>query len=1071
MRRAAVLAGAGVIALLSGFAAAVPADASPAAGKVLYASPSGSGAQCTQQMPCSLTGAQQAVRASLAGGGDGGIAVLLADGTYRLTAPLRFGPADSGRPGNPVVWEAAPGAQPAISGGTRVTGWKESDPANGIWSAKVPAGTATRQVYIDGQAAPVAQASVRSLGLDLTNWGTDGFTTSGTTATWFSNLAAGTGPAAVGDIQLAWSPMPPTDWEESECPVAAIGSGTISMAQPCWNNLINKAPTIYGGNSSNITPYSLSKGAAPTTIKNAYPLLHAGQWYLDERSSTLFYMPQAGQKMAGLDVEVPRLQSLMQVTGTLANPAHDLSFRGVTFTTATWMQPSTDVGFDQVQDNLTVTGANNQGECTFAAGPPGSCPWAAFTQPLANVQLTAARDVTFAGNTFTDLGGAGLGVKYGSDGNLIQGNTFSKIASSAIWLGCSGDPDPLDPAADPPSSVIADCSASPDSANDQIGTNEIMTGNTVADNVIDNDASGYAGAAGVTLMFTQHTTVTHNDIFGMPYDGITSGAWQGHPDTNLANQNVTTNINSGNTFSDNLFHNNMQAYGDGGDIYTEGHQGITVYNADGSINRDASFANGTLVTGNVSDTDTPHYSYAVAPDAGSQWLNVTGNVEWNSHYSMSSHWPDPAAPYTLSDKNWYADPDDTPSSPGQFGNTPIPENPGPADLPLAALANAGVQGPYQALEAAVPATIYYSGASPATSSTPAQVLVGGTGFTAGTQVFIGGIASPHVRFLSPGFLVADVPPCASPASGVTLQPGTSPSAAVQPTATIAQPGKSFQAQAALCGPAHQSLQDAAVALSAPAGWTVTPSGPVPVGNVSGGSTAQATFTVTPPASGLAPGPVQLTATATFTEPGQGGKQVTGTGEVQVPYPSLAAGFDNTGISNDTATADADVDGNGSSFSAQALASAGVTPGKALSYNGIAFTWPDVPAGAPDNVVGSGQAIGVSGSGKNLGFLDTSVDGSSTADGTITYSDGTTQNFTLSAPDWYGTAPYGSNAVIVAPYRNRPGNTQDHHTVNIFEQSVPLQAGKTVEAVTLPDVSSGVTATSPSLHVFAMALGG
>ena len=114
---------------------------------------------------------------------------------------------------------------------------------------------------------------------------------------------------------------------------------------------------------------------------------------------------------------------------------------------------------------------------------------------------------------------------------------------------------------------------------------------------------------------------------------------------------------------------------------------------------------------------------------------------------------------------------------------------------------------------------------------------------------------------------------------------------------------------------------------------------------------------------------------------------------------------------------------------------------------------------------------MTGSGKSLGFLDTSVDGPSTADGTITYSDGTTQNFTLSAPDWYGTAPYGSNAVIVAPYRNRPGNTQDHHTVNIFEQSVPLQAGKTVEAVTLPAVSSGLTATSPSLHVFAMALGG
>jgi hypothetical protein len=733
MRRAAILAGAGVLALLGGLApglaAAPAASAAPPRVRTFYVSAAGSGTHCSRARPCSLTGAQQAVRRALAGRGRGGITVLVGDGTYRLAAPPKFGPADSGGPGDPVTWAAAPGAHPVISGGTRVTGWTESDPARGIWSAKVPAGTATRQVYIDGRSAPVAQASVKSLGLSLGDWGKTGFTTSGTTAQWFSSLAGRIGPEGAKDVQFVWSPMPPTDWEESECPVAVIGTGAITMAEPCWTNLIAKTPTIYGGNSSNITPYSLTPGSAPTTIENAYPLLHAGQWYLGQRSSTLYYMPTAGQEMSRLDVEVPRLQSLVQVTGTLAHPARDLAFRGLTFTTATWMQPSTDLGFDQVQDNLTVTGAPNQGECTFAVGPPGSCPWAAFTQPLANIQLTAADHVTFQGDTFTDLGGAGLGVRYGSDGNLIRGNTFTGIASSAVWLGCSGDPDPTDPATDPPAAVIADCAAGPASAADHVGAGEIMTGNTVEDNVIYDDAAGYPGAAGVTLMFTQHTSVVHNDIFGMPYDGLTSGAWEGHPDTDLANQNVTTNVNAHNSFSDNLFHTNMQSYGDGGDIYTEGHQGITVYHADGSVNRPASYADGTLITGNVTDTDTPNYSYAVAPDAGSQWLNVTGNVEWNSHYSMSSHWPDAAAPYTLSDRNWYADPDDTPSSPGQFGNVHIPETPGPADVPLNVLANAGVQGRYRALEAALPATVYYSGASPASGGTPARVLAGGPGFT------------------------------------------------------------------------------------------------------------------------------------------------------------------------------------------------------------------------------------------------------------------------------------------------------------------------------------------------------
>jgi hypothetical protein len=683
-----------------------------------------------------------------------GVTVLLDGGTYRLSQPLRFGPDDSG-----VTWAAAPGAHPVLSGGMRVTGWHAS--ASGIWSATVPAGTDTRQVFVNGTSAPVAQATTKSLGLDLSQWGAAGFSTSGATADWLADLAQRIGTSDVSGVQFVWNPAPPTDWEESTCPVAAIGTGTVRMAQPCWNNLTNKAPTIFGGNSSNITPYSLAAGTPPTTIADAYPLLHPGQWYLDRPTHTLYYEPAAGQRVGDLDIEVPRLESLVQVTGTLAKPVHDLTFTGLTFSTATWLQPSTNVGFAQVQANLNVTGANNQGECTFAAGAPGTCPWGAFSQPLANVSLTAADRTSFLGDTFTDLGGIGLGIKYGSDDNLVRGSTFTDIASSAIWLGCAGDPNP-GTSSDPASAVIADCAADPGSARDRIGENEIMTGNTIDNNVIHDDAAGYTGAAGVTLLFTRHTTISHNDIFDLPYDGVTSGAWQGHPDA--AGWNNTGNVNADNTISDNLFHNNMQSYGDGGDIYTEGHQGETVYNADGSIDASASYAGGTTITGNVYDTDTPNYSYAVAPDVGSQWITLTGNVEWNSHYSMSSHWPTAAAPYTRSFGNWYADPDDTPSSPGEYDNTAIPETPGPADLPLDVLASAGVQGRYQAVEAAVPPSIYYAGAA------NGQELVAGAGFSRATRVAIGGVPAGAVRYLSSGFLVTSVPAGVDPGAPVTLLP-------------------------------------------------------------------------------------------------------------------------------------------------------------------------------------------------------------------------------------------------------------------------------------------------------------
>jgi len=88
---------------------------------------------------------------------------------------------------------------------------------------------------------------------------------------------------------------------------------------------------------------------------------------------------------------------------------------------------------------------------------------------------------------------------------------------------------------------------------------------------------------------------------------------------------------------------------------------------------------------------------------------------------------------------------------------------------------------------------------------------------------------------------------------------------------------------------------------------------------------------------------------------------------------------------------------------------------------------------------------------------------------VVYSDGTTQAFTLSAPDWHGgCSASGAGVALYMPYRNRaPG--QNALTVCVFDASVPLQAGKTVSMIVLPDVSSGVTSGSPSLHIFAVTI--
>jgi hypothetical protein len=81
--------------------------------------------------------------------------VALRGGTYRLDRPVAFGPADSGTPAAPVIYQAYGDERPVLSGGVRITGWKV---AAGRWQAvldDVRAGKwSFAQLFVDDQRRP-----------------------------------------------------------------------------------------------------------------------------------------------------------------------------------------------------------------------------------------------------------------------------------------------------------------------------------------------------------------------------------------------------------------------------------------------------------------------------------------------------------------------------------------------------------------------------------------------------------------------------------------------------------------------------------------------------------------------------------------------------------------------------------------------------------------------------------------------------------------------------------------------------------------------------------------------------
>ncbi|HEV7974334.1 discoidin domain-containing protein [Amycolatopsis sp.] len=743
LRRSTVLwAVAGAVACLitSALTVQIPAaEATYRAGgnDTIHVAPNGHGGQCSASNPCGIDDAQRKVR-QLRGKTPGDIVVRLADGTYRLDKPLEFSDQDSGSPGHQVVWEPEPGAKPVLSGGRRITGWARTDAAHGVWSAKVPASLQTRQLYVDGNRAPIAQGPAP---VALTRSG-------GGYAAADAGYAQWRNPA---DVEFVFT-RGNGDWTESRCRVAGIDGTNIAMQQPCWDNVTNRPkPAIQA-------PYyfpDLAANATPTRIENAYELLHPGQWYLDNAAHVLYYVPLGGADPNRSDIEAPTLQTLVSGNGTLDNPVHDIVLRGLQFSYATWLDPSGPDGFSEIQANLRITGDQKvkpQGTCNFTQ-PAGTCPFGANAQEPANVTWRAAKNVTIENNTFTHLGAAGLAFAYGSTQNLVRGNTFTDISGIGVMLGSSNDPHPSDVG-----------------ANDR----EINVGNRVENNYIHHIGVEYPGADGIFLFYTRQTTVAHNEIANVPWDGIDSGANAGHLNT-ADHPDVTTNINADNVIADNLVHDFHSVLADGGAIYLEGHQGETLRKPDGSIDEEASFQHGTHVTGNVVYNDL-HSGLTLYNDIGSQWITWNRNVEFNNGAGNGGCAPNGHLRFI---GNYHSDqiavyPCGPPAVDLQYSaNVEMPLKPGAADLPQDIVANAGLEPAYRFLSTTQAPRVASVTPRKGLATAPTDVLITGSGFTAGSAVSWAGAPATAVKVLSPTFIVATAPAGASLAeAAVTTSAGS-----------------------------------------------------------------------------------------------------------------------------------------------------------------------------------------------------------------------------------------------------------------------------------------------------------
>jgi chitodextrinase len=644
-RSATIVAGAAiaVTSLLAPAAAnATPGTSAGPKPISVYVAPTGNGPQLgTRTHPFrSLTAARDAVR-KINQHAKSDIDVVLADGTYTVDSTFALTARDSGQNGHTVTYEAAPGAHPVISGGKSVTGWTLSDASKGIYEAHV-GNLDTRQLYVNGELETRARSGNNPSGFTKT---ATGYTITDTSLDAYKNQKN-------IEVVSRWG------WMLDRCPVESIVGNTMTIQQPCWNNA-----NLHAGQEIQ----------NPVWLENAYELLDTpGEWYLDQAAGNLYYMPKAGQNLATATVTVPKVQDLVDLNGTIDNPVSSVSFKGITFSYSTWLDPSSSDGMIEGQAGFRIVGDDNP---TFDSTRLN------WKKTPGAVNVTYGHNVSFSGNRFTNLGAVGLNLNTGSQGTNIVGNVFTDIAATGIQIGGSDviDHHPTD-------------------------ARSVTKNTLVSNNVVTNVADIYTGSVGILATYTDHTTIEHNKVYDLPYSGISVGwGWgltdQGGDTNYPGNSGVpiydtpTTSTNT--TVTDNYISNIMKLQADGGAIYT------------------LSASPTSVISGNlITDVPTPAYG-AIYQDEGSRYWQVTQNAFCNISYQwlLMNHGMNNTAERNYTTNLAYS------TQANSTGDT-ITNNTSVAgcdQLPASIVDNAGLQPKYQYLD---PTTTSSDAVAPTAPGTP-----------------------------------------------------------------------------------------------------------------------------------------------------------------------------------------------------------------------------------------------------------------------------------------------------------------------------------------------------------------
>lgn len=436
------------------------------------------------------------------------ITVWIAGGNYLFQTPLTFNVSDFGRIQNKMVFKAQPGKKVQISGGVKITGWKKN--RDGLWEAELPGNLSTmlkiRELFIHNERAVRARFP-NSEYLRVKKVGEDKRTN------FFFEKGDFPFPQQPEDVELILL----HDWS-----VSRIGVKEIDVT----GHKLTAVDTI---GTTSLDFFRLD-GWEPNPryfLENALEFLDADyEWFYDQTKQKFYLKLPEDRNPNQMEINIPVSEGLIRFAGFEHHPIKNIHFEGISFRHSLWNIP--EQGYCGVQ------------ACHFDPRPLRE----GWSVVPAAVFAEWTENCSFENCTFENLGGTGLWFGAGSKNCSIKNSVFNDISGNGIMIGegrdrkINGEP------------------------WWKVAQNQAATGNRIENCVVKNCGEQFYGAVGIWCGFTAETVIKNNEIFDLPYTGISIG-WMWSPEPTPCRDN---------SIEGNHIHHILKVLSDGGGIYSLGLQ-------------------------------------------------------------------------------------------------------------------------------------------------------------------------------------------------------------------------------------------------------------------------------------------------------------------------------------------------------------------------------------------------------------------------------------------------------------------------------------------------------------------